>query len=241
RRWAASTPRRSTPTGPRSPPGTRSPPPARGSWPPRPSTSGTSAGAAAWCPSAPRAAWAWSRSSNADAGSAAQARHAVLVAFLDPRGVVDLLAQVAPARFLRRVAARGAQRIRGALARAGLVAHRREAVAEFFPGLTAGALRQRPVEVVLRHAPLALFAGDPPQRQQQRRAGGMRLEPALRVFAPLLRPAAAQRAVLRGKPLVPALVERLFQAAQRGVVPAQRRGAGRVCGHHVRIELQPAR
>src|SRR5690606_11740620 len=58
--------RSSTSTAPRWPPATRSPPPARASWRPRPRNCSSAAAAAAWCRSAPPAAWAWWRSSSAE-------------------------------------------------------------------------------------------------------------------------------------------------------------------------------
>src|SRR5690606_21736710 len=91
--------------------------PVRASSPPRPRSWSSAAAAVAWCRSAPRAAWAWSPfwsaeplNRSAAAGALlAQPRHPVLVALLEHRPVVDLLAHIATRHFGHRLAAIGAQ------------------------------------------------------------------------------------------------------------------------------------
>src|SRR5690606_8477806 len=86
-----------------------------------------------------------------------QARQAVFVALLGHRTVVDLLPQVALCgQLLDRFAARGAQGIGVGDAGAGVVAGAGESVPELLPGLAAGALCQRAVQVVLGLLPVSL-------------------------------------------------------------------------------------
>src|SRR5690606_30542414 len=119
------------------------PPPARASSPPRPRNCASAAADAAWCRSAPPAAWAWWRSWSAEprsrkrrepATSLAQPRQPVFVAFLHHRAIVDLLPQVALRRQgLDRVAAGGAQGVGVGDAGTGVVAGAGKAVAQLLP------------------------------------------------------------------------------------------------------------
>ena len=97
---------------------------------------------------------------------AAQARHPVFVAFLDRGLVGDALAQVAAGQGFDRIAARRAQRVDVAQARAQFVAGTGVAVAEFFPRRCARALGQRAVQVAFGLRPLPLQLGQPRQGQR---------------------------------------------------------------------------
>src|SRR3546814_15052807 len=64
------------------------------------------------------------------------------------------------------------------------------------------------------------------------------LQPALGVAAALFEAGDRQRAVARGEALVPARVERLFDAPGRRVLPAQFGGAVGVGDDHARLGLE---
>src|SRR5690606_20466652 len=162
----------------------------------------SAAAAAVWCRSAPPAAWAWWRSSSAErlgGGNAAvpgalrgrswllgKARHPVLVAFLHHRQVVQLLAHVTAWQVGHRLATAGVQRVGVGQPGAGIVTGLRETLPHFLPRIGPGALGDCAVQIAFRLWPLLLLATDPRQCQQQRRAGGVGLQPAFAILAPPL-------------------------------------------------------